>query len=440
MADTPRGAFPAQTRSELRLARRLEHPGRGRRGADRSRRLLVVVAVAFVVVVAAVVVVGFRRAAVRPPVVLVRATLASDRVMPAGDPSLPWPPGAQAAVAIPALGYATQSGPEHAVPVASMTKVVTAYVILHDHPLRPGQSGPKITITAADAADYGTDVVSDQSSIDITAGEVLTESQMLAGMLVHSANDFAYALAVWDAGSLPAFVAKMNATAAALGMTQSHFVDASGFTPQSVSTPADLLKVASINMENPVFAKDVSMPDITLPVAGTISSYTPLLPGGTTGVPGVVGVKSGYTTHAGGGDILAWQASAGGQPFVVLAAVSSLQGPDVLDTAGHLDLTLAQAAAAQVRLVPVVAPGQQVATASIPGAASPVVTTASGSLLTWPGQHVTQAVVVTRHLRAGAPAGSEVGMALFTLGRQQLAVPLRTVAKLPAPTLGQRLF
>ena len=63
-----------------------------------------------------------------------------------------------------------------------------------------------------------TDLDTTQASVEIQAGEVLTERQALDGMLVHSANDLAYTLACWDAGSVPAFVAKMNATAASLGM------------------------------------------------------------------------------------------------------------------------------------------------------------------------------------------------------------------------------
>ena len=294
--------------------------------------------VAVVALLAGGTVVVVHRIDTPPPPVSVDPSLTSLTSLTAAaepDPALPWPAMGEAAVSIPAVGYSADSGPEHPVPVASMTKVMTAYLILRDHPLALGAPGPNITITTGDADNYGTDTVSDQSSIDIDPGEVMTESQLLAGMLVHSANDFAYTLAVWDAGSLPAFVAEMNAEAATLGMTQTHYVDASGFTPGSVSTPDDLLKVTALAMDNPVFAKDVTMPSITLPVAGTISTYTPLLPGSVTGVPGVVGVKSGYTTHAGGGDILAYQSSVDGKPFVTLAAVSSQQGPNVLIASGH---------------------------------------------------------------------------------------------------------
>ncbi len=79
---------------------------------------------------------------------------------------------------------------------------------------------------------------------------------MLGGLLVHSADNYADLLATWDAGSMPAFVAKMNAAAARLGMDHSHFADASGVDPGSQSTASDLLKVAALDMANPTFAVD----------------------------------------------------------------------------------------------------------------------------------------------------------------------------------------
>ena len=69
-------------------------------------------------------------------------------------PNLPWPATGQGAVSLPALGYAAQSGPEPPVPVASLTKMTTALVILHDHPIAAGASGPSVTVAAPDVAEY----------------------------------------------------------------------------------------------------------------------------------------------------------------------------------------------------------------------------------------------------------------------------------------------
>ena len=115
----------------------------------------------------------------------------------------------------------------------------------------------------------------------------------------------------------------MNAAAAHLGMSQSHFADASGVSTGSVSTAADILKVAAPDMANPDFASMVKLTSVTLPVAGTISTYTPLI-----GLQGVIGVKSGFTTAAGGCDVVGAVRNVHGRPVLLLAAVTGQTGVD----------------------------------------------------------------------------------------------------------------
>jgi D-alanyl-D-alanine carboxypeptidase (penicillin-binding protein 5/6) len=326
---------------------------------------------------------------------------------------------------VPAVGFRAQSAHERPVPVASMTKVMTAYVVLEDHPLALGQQGPRITITQADADQFGTDTVTDQANVLLKQGEVLTEYQMLEGLLVHSANDLAYALASWDAGSVPAFVAKMNRVAVVLGMHDTHFADASGFSPSSVSTAADLLRVGSVAMADPVFEQIVSMPAVALPLAGTVGSYTPML--GTTGV---VGVKSGFTTAAGGGDLLAYRTTVDGHTFLSLAAVTSQEGWTVLGFAGREALALAKAASARVISMTAAPKGTVVARLTTGSRSVAVRTASAASLLVLPGGSIHQAVHL-RSLRAGARRGTEVGTATFVFAGQVVSVPVRLAGRLP---------
>jgi serine-type D-Ala-D-Ala carboxypeptidase (penicillin-binding protein 5/6) len=365
-----------------------------------------------------------------PPDLSVRVTLPPVAVVGAPAESmassgLPWPATGQAAVDIPAVGYRVQSGAERPVPVASMTKIMTAYVVLEDYPLALGQQGPRVKMTAADASQFGVDTETDQANVVLKRGEVLTEHQMLEGLLVHSANDLAYALAVWDAGDLGAFVAKMNATAAALGMRQTHFADASGFSPSSKSTAADLLRVAGAAIADPVFSQIVSMPSATLPLAGTIESYTPLV--GTTGV---VGVKSGYTTAAGGGDVLAYRTSVDGHAFEALAAVTSQRTWTVLDVAGKDALALAKAASARVAAVTIAEKGTVVAQVKAGTRTVALTTSATASVLALRGARVRQ-LVHLRALRPGTKKGTQVGTATFVLAGQRVSVPVRAAARVP---------
>ncbi len=71
-----------------------------------------------------------------------RTTLPVMAPVAGATPALPWPAAGEAAVAVPQLGVTVQSGPEAAVPIASLTKIMTAYLTLRDHPLAPRPRAP----------------------------------------------------------------------------------------------------------------------------------------------------------------------------------------------------------------------------------------------------------------------------------------------------------
>jgi D-alanyl-D-alanine carboxypeptidase (penicillin-binding protein 5/6) len=172
---------------------------------------------------------------------------------------------------------------------------MTAYLVLRDHPLRPGQDGPTITLTDADVADTDRRRGQAESVVSISAGERLTELQALQALLLPSANNIAAVLARWDAGSTDRFVARMNATARSLGMSHTRYTDPSGYDDATVSTAADQVRVVDRAMRLPVFASIVGTPSATLPFAGTVHNTNTLL-----GHNGFVGVKTGSTAAAGG--------------------------------------------------------------------------------------------------------------------------------------------
>jgi serine-type D-Ala-D-Ala carboxypeptidase (penicillin-binding protein 5/6) len=209
-------------------------------------------------------------------------------------PTTVWPADGQAAIRI---GQSqVQVGPhQHAAAIASVAKVMTAYLVLRDHPLRIGQDGPTITLTDADVADTYRRAGQRESVVSIAAGEQLTERQALQALLLPSANNVAAVLARWDAGSVDQFVARMNATARSLGMTRTRYTDPSGYDDATVSTAADQLRLVDRAMRLPVFASIVATPSATLPVAGTVHNTNTLL-----GRNGFVGIKTGSTAAAGG--------------------------------------------------------------------------------------------------------------------------------------------
>jgi serine-type D-Ala-D-Ala carboxypeptidase (penicillin-binding protein 5/6) len=410
------------------------HPRRERRD---HRRRLGTRSTAIIVLVVVLLLAGLVAFRLHSPVpnAVVTADITPSLTVDTPAVSLPWPTVGEAAVSIPAIGVDMPSAPETTVPVASLTKLMTAYIILRDHPLRLGQNGPTVTISQADMDDYDTDTNSDESNAQVALGEQISEKDLLGGMLVHSANNYASALARWDAGSVAAFVAKMNQTATTLGMDHTHYADPTGYDQNSESTPEDLLKVAAPDMTNPVFAGFVKMSSITLPIAGTISTYTPLL-----GTQGVIGVKSGFTTVAGGCDVLAVYRVVHGQKVLVITAVTGQTGPNVLDEAGLQALNLANATATVAGESTVVEPGEVAAHVSAAGDTDTAAAASGTSMLSWPG------VVAHRHfvrggtIHQGAKRGTVVGSLVVRLGQQHQVIPVRLTHDLSKESILGRIL
>ncbi len=127
----------------------------------------------------------------------------------------------------------------------------------------------------------------------VQAGEQLTERQLLQALLIPSGNNIASMLAADVAGSESRFLDEMNDEARALGMSHTTYTDPSGFDPGTVSTAADQLRVFQRAMRFALFRQIVSMASVTLPVAGTLTNFNPLIADGYAG-------KTGSDSAAGG--------------------------------------------------------------------------------------------------------------------------------------------
>jgi D-alanyl-D-alanine carboxypeptidase (penicillin-binding protein 5/6) len=172
---------------------------------------------------------------------------------------------------------------------------MTAYVVLRDDPLDGDSDGFTLTLTDADVALAAEDKSDGQSYVDVEPGEELTEREALEALLLPSANNIADALADRVAGSVDAFVADMNSTAAGLGMRHTTYTDPSGFDSTTVSTASDQLRLARAAMRIGAFAEIVGMRSVVLPVAGVVRNTDTLL-----GQDGFVGIKTGSDQAAGG--------------------------------------------------------------------------------------------------------------------------------------------
>ncbi|MGW4910088.1 D-alanyl-D-alanine carboxypeptidase [Streptomyces sp. NPDC004270] len=227
---------------------------------------------------------------------------------------IPWPADGQAALDVQGIGSFGSSGDQKPVPIASVAKVMTAYIILRDHPLKSGAAGPKIGI---DQAAEDQSKAGQESTVDVTAGDTFTQREALESILIASANNVARLLARWDAGSEKAFVAKMNATAKKLGMTNTTYTDPSGLTDSTVSTAVDQVKLAKAAMSSePSFREVAAMMSYDDYKGVNHGNWNQLV-----GHNDVVGIKTGTTTSALGNLVFAAKKDVNGETRTIIGAV-----------------------------------------------------------------------------------------------------------------------
>jgi D-alanyl-D-alanine carboxypeptidase (penicillin-binding protein 5/6) len=224
-------------------------------------------------------------------------------------------------------------------PIASVAKVMTAYLVLRAHPLTAHTDGFSLTVSAADVADTARRRSQDQSLVPVAAGERLTERQALMALLLPSANNVAIMLARRVAGTVRAFVARMNDTAKRLGMRQTTYTDPSGFDPRTVSTATDQLILAETVATDPVLSAMMATRSYRLPVAGTVHNTNQLL-----GTDGFVGMKTGSEEAAGGCLMFRVERRSGGERVQLIGVVLGQSGRQLVGAA----LTAARQLAAAV--------------------------------------------------------------------------------------------
>mgnify|MGYP001772480390 CR=1 FL=1 len=177
-------------------------------------------------------------------------------------------------------------------PLASLTKMMTAYIVLKDHPLKEGAEGPRINITQKDVEEYEKFKKEGQSIAKVANNESLSERKLVEGMLIPSANNFAYILARWDSGNVKNFVRKMNKTAVFLGLKNTHYVGPAGAKAQNISTALNQFTLAKKVMEIKVFKHIVAMPQTYIPKEGIVYNVNYDL-----GKDGIEGIKTGTSSR-----------------------------------------------------------------------------------------------------------------------------------------------
>lgn len=372
-------------------------------------------------------------------------SLTASMVTAARQPSpaqIQWPAVKEAAVTVDGFGRTWTSGSDTAeYPMASLTKMMTAYIILRDHPLTSGQDGPSMTVSAADEEAYTDGIKNGDSGVPIKTGETLTERQALEALMLPSADDIAWVLAEWDAGSRSAFAAKENTVARSLGMDHTNYTDPSGLAASTVSTASDQLKLVRTAMRNPTFAQIVAMQSAVIPVAGTIVNYNR-----QTGTNGIVGIKTGTTSQAGGCWAFAIKREVGGATHPVYGVVLGAPlSPGTQQAAAAIEdgEDLADAMPKTVSRLTVLPAGTTIGEITVPWSKTqvPVVTSRALSGLAVAGSHITLNTHAKLPGGSGIGKGAEVGQVSANgVTGPAASTPVVTAGPVQKPSLMWKLF
>ncbi|MFI1013522.1 serine hydrolase [Streptomyces sp. NPDC020965] len=370
-----------------------------------------------------------------------RLTLSADPeyTFAGGKIALPLPTEGQGAVEVEGVGSMATYGAQQAAPIASVAKVMTAYVILKEHPISGKQKGERITV---DQQAEDESKKKEESTAPISKGQEFTQRQMLELLMIPSGNNAARLLARWDAGSEAEFVKKMNDAAKDLGMKDSVYTDPSGLLATTVSTPQDQIKLGKAVMKNDIFREIVDTPMIDIPgIDGGIRNNNDraLIEGG------INGIKTGSSTPAGGNLLWSANTKVDGKIHRIIGVTMGVKNAKVLNDKLELAITqsiaVIKAAQSGVTSATVIKKGQVVGHVDNGfGVLTPVVATKNLKALGWPGHQVEVTIDDGGEALPGsAAAGEVVGRISVGTGPGRLTAPVALQRDLTEPAVGDKL-
>ncbi len=341
------------------------------------------------------------------------------------QPALTFPGyGAAAVGAVGYPGVLAASGSPDPLPIASITKVITALVVLESKPLGAGEAGPDIVFSGTDVEFYDRLRAEGGVVADVSAGQVMSQRDVMRLMLITSANNYAESLATWAFGSVEAYVGTANAWLQMQGLAQTVVVDPTGMSPSNVSSSANLLEVAKLVVADPVIAEIVATTSIDIPGFGVIENRNALL-----GIDGIDGIKTGTLDEAGASLLFSADYAVGTDSITIVGVV--LGGPDH-ETINAAIRQLLVGVDAGFTPVTLATQGQEFASYTTAwGDTADAVAGETATVAVWAASPVT-AVVEANELTLGED-GTEVGSVTFTVAERTITVPLRLDATIDDP-------
>lgn len=430
--------FENASRDERRAGHGRDPVGPTTRARQRKRTRLIALIVVGVIVAA---IATYVPLALNAPVGAAAATTHRPDVAPGAAAALVLPPEGQSAISVSgadaylgpsASGILVSSGGDGAAPVASISKLITAMVILNAKPLAGDAPGPTITFSKADHALYDKYYVLNATIAAMPTGSSMSERNALETMLVVSACNYAEAMADWAFGSNAGFVNATKKWLAANGLTNTKMVEPTGLDPHNTSTPSDLITLGKLAVANPAVAGLVAKTGLDIPFLEGMPSTNTLL-----GTDGVDGIKTGTLDGYGSDLLYSAKVPVTGldQPLNVVGVVL---GGATRDSVNNDVTHLIESLKAGFHHVTVAERDEKVGTYTTPwGASATMVLGSSASVFTYSNAKITS-TMTTSTLKTGKD-GEKVGSVTWKAGDSTVTVPVVLKGSIAPPTAWWRL-
>lgn len=317
---------------------------------------------------------------------------------------------------------------EDAFPIASMTKLITVLVCLEAQPVEPGTDGDTYTVGNMDAVIRAQVLTQDGIVNDTPVGLELTTRQLLQLILLPSSNNYAISYANSIFGSQQKFAAAANDWAKRQGLATLNITEASGLSEKNVASPADMLRVARLALDDPLIAETVALDSAEIPEIGLIETTNPLAE-----EPGIIGLKTGTLFESGYNLAAARETSVDGRDVTTLTVTLSRESAE--DRAADTREVLAEATetVADIGLFDTDASVGAVLTWE--GVSVPIITADGASTVLIPGESAewSTALAAGLSIDAALPGGSPVGTITVTSPGGDSEVPLVTASPITEP-------
>lgn len=326
-----------------------------------------------------------------------------------------------------ASGTWSSTGTADPLPIASITKLITALVILDAAPLASvTDPGPTITFSEADHDLYDVYYVQGATIAPMPAGTSMSLYDALAVMLIPSASNYAEALSSHVFGSRSAFLGATRDWLASHGLTATTVTEPTGISPSNVSTPADLLAIAKLAAANPAIARIVATSSVSVPGGGVQLTTNALL--GTAGITGLKTGNLGEGTHN-----LLYTATLDVGTADPLAVTGVILGGFSREAVNAEVIGVLDSIRSGFHQVPVATEGQEIGSLTTPwGSSARLVIGEDATILTWSDTPIERTMDIEDQPAYGD--GAVVGSVTWTAGPNTVTVPMEIAGNIEPPT------